>query len=123
MEELTPEESALLIQSLIRTGLVQPKWEPIINSILKKMGLEEAAADTFDHYKRRAERRQAEEKREKIMDCNCEMTVDPNDRDDDWHYDRVCLACGEKWRGLHCPHDGYQNPCPYCGSVPEVVNG
>lgn len=54
-----------------------------------------------------------------ILMCNCEFTVDPDDIEDDWHFDRVCKHCGRQWRGLHCPHDGYQNPCPECGIKPE----
>ena len=53
--------------------------------------------------------------------CNCEF--DPNSGDDgeSWHYLRECLACGATWHGLHCPHDGVQNPCPRCGKRPDVV--
>lgn len=54
-DKLTQEEKALIIQSLIATGLRQPKWEGLINSILDKMGLMEKAEDTFNHYKQRAE--------------------------------------------------------------------
>jgi len=57
------------------------------------------------------------------MSCNCELTVDPDDPEDDWHYDRVCEFCGAKWRGLHCPHDGVQNPCPGCGKRPTGLGG
>lgn len=53
--------------------------------------------------------------------CTCQLTVNAKDGDDDWHYDRVCHVCGNKWRGLHCEHDGYQNPCPSCGIRPVVV--
>ena len=38
------------------------------------------------------------------------------------HYERICLFCGETWLGLHCPHDGYQNPCPNCGKMPETIS-
>lgn len=38
------------------------------------------------------------------------------------HYHRTCQRCGKNWWGLHCPHDGYQNPCPECESVPVVLN-
>lgn len=38
-----------------------------------------------------------------------------------WHYQRTCLNCGKTWWGLHCPHDGYQNPCPACGTKPAQV--
>lgn len=54
-------------------------------------------------------------------ECECEFTPDPNDPDDDWHFLRRCLHCGETWWGLHCPHDGYQNPCPKCGVRPTTV--
>lgn len=53
--------------------------------------------------------------------CECECTTDPKDPSDDWHYDRVCLFCGHEWRGLHCPHDGYQNPCNECGNTPIPI--
>lgn len=38
------------------------------------------------------------------------------------HYHRTCQRCGKNWWGLHCPHDGYQNPCPECKAMPVVVN-
>lgn len=38
-----------------------------------------------------------------------------------WHFLRTCPMCGYQWGGLHCPHDGFQNPCPNCGEWPEVV--
>lgn len=50
-------------------------------------------------------------------DCDCELTGDAEDPEPT-HYDRVCEFCGKTWRGLHCPHDGYQNPCPHCGQRP-----
>ena len=60
------------------------------------------------------------------MSCDCEFQVDPDNPDEDgekpWHYRRVCLSCGGVWWGLHCPHDGYQNPCPSCGVRPETVH-
>lgn len=37
------------------------------------------------------------------------------------HYEKVCTNCGECWFGLHCPHDGYQNPCPKCKTTPKQV--
>ncbi|MBP9839984.1 MAG: hypothetical protein KBC44_03360 [Candidatus Pacebacteria bacterium] len=37
------------------------------------------------------------------------------------HYERVCTNCGQVWWGLHCPHDGYQNPCPNCDKKPTSV--
>ena len=58
--------------------------------------------------------------------CVCEFTPDPTDPDNDdgpgsWHYLRRCQFCRYTWRGLHCPHDGYQNPCPKCGKRPATV--
>ena len=44
-----------------------------------------------------------------------------NMSEDNWHFRRTCLFCGRQWRGLHCPHDGYQNPCPHCGKRPDAV--
>lgn len=38
-----------------------------------------------------------------------------------WHYKRICKYCGFVWAGLHCIHDGYQNPCPNCGKRPKLV--
>lgn len=50
------------------------------------------------------------------LDCDCEFTPYDNDPDEDsWHYKRRCYHCGETWYSLHCPHDGFQNPCPACG--------
>jgi len=37
------------------------------------------------------------------------------------HYNRTCTGCGHNWWGLHCPHDGYQNPCPNCGKLPKTI--
>jgi len=56
----------------------------------------------------------------------CECEFDPYDNPEDaveesWHYKRTCEFCGTTWYGLHCPHDGYQNPCVGCGRVPTVV--
>ena len=42
-------------------------------------------------------------------------------RDELMHYHRTCLSCGENWWGLHCPHDGIQNPCSACGMRPNTV--
>lgn len=38
-----------------------------------------------------------------------------------WHFKRTCEFCGYVWAGLHCPHDGYQNPCPKCKRRPTPV--
>jgi hypothetical protein len=38
------------------------------------------------------------------------------------HFHRTCQNCGKNWWGLHCPHDGYQNPCPECKTKPTAVN-
>ena len=57
----------------------------------------------------------------------CECEFDPYDdsagsvvdmSEESWHFKRMCLSCGKVWWGLHCPHDGYQNPCPHCGMRP-----
>jgi len=57
--------------------------------------------------------------------CDCEFTPYPeNDEDygkESWHFLRTCKFCGNKWWGLHCPHDGYQNPCPECGRRPVPI--
>jgi predicted RNA-binding Zn-ribbon protein involved in translation (DUF1610 family) len=55
------------------------------------------------------------------MACDCELSVDPDDPSDDWHYLRACPSCGREWRALHCPHDGVQTPCPHCGVRPARV--
>jgi len=58
-------------------------------------------------------------------DCQCEFTPyddyypDPNNLS--WHFRRKCLYCGYIWYGLHCPHDGFQNPCPRCKIKPTPV--
>ena len=51
----------------------------------------------------------------------CDFDVDPDDPDDDTHFARTCVGCGKKWWGLHCPHDGIQNPCPGCGTRPTPL--
>lgn len=38
-----------------------------------------------------------------------------------WHYRRTCASCGHMWGGLHCIHDGFQNPCPRCNTRPIPV--
>lgn len=53
----------------------------------------------------------------------CDCTFDPydwDDLDDSVHYRRTCKHCGHVWWGLHCPHDGAQNPCPKCGERPDT---
>ena len=55
------------------------------------------------------------------MTCECEFDLDPNDIEDDWHYRRTCPSCSVVWWALHCPHDGWQNPCPSCGQCPAPV--
>lgn len=47
--------------------------------------------------------------------------VDDADEEELWHFRRTCSNCGYVWGGLHCPHEGYQNPCPQCETFPEVV--
>lgn len=54
----------------------------------------------------------------------CECEFDPyqdGDDEESWHFLRRCNACGGEWYGLHCPHDGHQNPCPHCGLRPTTV--
>lgn len=54
----------------------------------------------------------------------CECEFDPryaDDGEESWHFHRICLHCGYTWAALHCPHDGYQNPCMGCGVRPSVV--
>ena len=58
--------------------------------------------------------------------CDCEFDVDPDSDDENTpetarHYKRTCKFCGATWWGLHCPHDGIQNPCPHCRRRPETV--
>lgn len=43
--------------------------------------------------------------------------------EDFYHHQLVCQFCGETWWGLHCPHDGYQNPCPNCDVPPTPLKG
>ncbi len=56
-----------------------------------------------------------------ISECRCEFDQDPDDPEPSWHYHRICLHCGHEWWGLHCPHDGYQNPCPGCDIKPTPL--
>jgi hypothetical protein len=44
-------------------------------------------------------------------------------KEESWHYKRVCKECGNTWAGLHCPHDGIQNPCGECGKKPLTEKG
>jgi hypothetical protein len=57
--------------------------------------------------------------------CNCEFAPEMADPEDpgapSYHYRRECARCGCVWAGLHCPHDGAQNPCPDCGVRPTPV--
>jgi hypothetical protein len=52
-------------------------------------------------------------------DCDCEFDPyppdDPDANEESYHYLRTCGGCGRQWYSLHCPHDGYQNPCSECG--------
>jgi hypothetical protein len=54
--------------------------------------------------------------------CACEFAPEMADPEDpgapSYHYRRECVHCGCVWAGLHCPHDGAQNPCPDCGVRP-----
>ena len=60
--------------------------------------------------------------KENPHECDCEFTpYDDGDTEPSVHYLRLCPSCGFSWWGLHCPHDGIQNPCPACGKIPETV--
>ncbi len=51
------------------------------------------------------------------MDCDCEFDKYEDEPDEEpLHYLRTCIYCGEEWDSLHCPHSGYQNPCPECNT-------
>lgn len=56
------------------------------------------------------------------MSCDCEFDPypagDPDHGEESWHYRRTCASCWTSWYGLHCPHDGIQNPCPGCAVRP-----
>lgn len=55
--------------------------------------------------------------------CECEFTPYKNgDTSESWHFKRRCQKCGHAWYGLHCPHDGVQNSCPNCGTLPKVIS-
>lgn len=59
-----------------------------------------------------------------LVDEVCVCTFDPyddGDTEESWHYKRTCLHCGHSWFGLHCRHDGVQNPCPGCDVRPTPV--
>ena len=56
-----------------------------------------------------------------ICECRFDNYDDPNVEGESWHYRRTCEFCGNRWWGLHCPHDGHQNPCPLCDKRPTVV--
>lgn len=59
---------------------------------------------------------------ELVESCVCEFDpYDDGSDEESWHFKRICLFCGAVWWGLHCPHDGHQNPCPECGKRPVVV--
>lgn len=58
----------------------------------------------------------------------CDCKFDPRHADEEdgkvyesVHYHRKCLFCGFEWAGLHCVHDGYQNPCRNCSMRPETI--
>ena len=44
-------------------------------------------------------------------------------KEESWHFKRTCDYCGHVWAGIHCPHDGIQNPCPNCGKTPITKEG
>ena len=50
--------------------------------------------------------------------CTCDYDPYEDSDEESWHFKRTCEACGHVWYGLHCIHDGYQNPCSNCGTVP-----
>lgn len=57
--------------------------------------------------------------------CDCKFDFYDDEPDEEsTHYKRTCQNCNEQWYSLHCPHDGYQNPCPHCGvrQVPVLEN-
>ncbi len=56
--------------------------------------------------------------------CECEFTPynDDDESESSTHYFRRCQFCQHAWYGLHCPHDGYQNPCENCGQKPMPVS-
>ena len=54
-------------------------------------------------------------------ECVCEFDFAEGDGEESWHYTRECDNCGNIWAGLHCIHDGYQNPCPACGIRPTPI--
>lgn len=54
--------------------------------------------------------------------CDCEFSPELADEGfESCLYLRLCAGCGCTWGGLHCPHDGAQNPCPECGVRPEPI--
>jgi hypothetical protein len=56
--------------------------------------------------------------------CDCEFDksaiYDDDIEEESCHYKRTCAHCGNIWYGLHCPHDGIQNPCPRCKTLPKA---
>lgn len=55
-------------------------------------------------------------------ECKCEFDpYEQGEDEDSVHYKRICEFCVGSWYGLHCPHDGAQNPCPYCERRPIAV--
>ena len=72
----------------------------------------------------RRAKEQAEREAKLIADKDREVAaagfgVEPTT--ESWHYKRTCTHCGCVWAGLHCIHDGYQNPCGKCGKRPTPV--
>lgn len=55
--------------------------------------------------------------------CDCEPDCGGEVPYAHTHFLRTCEFCGNQWEGLHCPHDGYQNPCGACGKRPTTVKG
>jgi hypothetical protein len=60
LSELTAEEKAVIINGLIMLGLQtnHKSMKDKVNTVLTKLGLMDAAVDTFAHYKKRAEGRE-----------------------------------------------------------------
>lgn len=56
-----------------------------------------------------------------MCECKFHQKYDDDDKGS-WHFHRVCAYCATEWAGLHCVHDGYQNPCPKCGLLPAMIH-
>jgi hypothetical protein len=56
-----------------------------------------------------------------VCDCEFDPYEDGEADEESWHFKRTCAYCGTVWWGLHCPHDGAQNPCPGCKKRPMTA--